>query len=305
MSSIQKGEQAVPLIESIDTSPVPLTGVNYCSQKISRTDGTFLSWSVDLGKHLLSSYPLPEGVSPIPSDVLLPFKTSLEIMGNLDPSDSLSKMLSAEMDLDEPNTAIARPSPTMFYPSSPRAPMVYTPAADPEPERPSSDCDQLKEHHPDAQVPVDIRRARAARLPLPDHCEVIMVGNKRLTPDTHWQDVRELTFLMLADYDYHPGETVVIFPHNFPDDVQTLINLQGWNDVADMEVRVKPEAPDWFLDEGLMSQAHDLYPLENTTFRQLLTYNLDFTAIPKRHFFSMIALYTDNPMHRERLLEFC
>ncbi len=44
-----------------------------------RIDGTFLSWSFDLRTNLLSLFPLPEGVEPIPPEVLLPPKFRLEI----------------------------------------------------------------------------------------------------------------------------------------------------------------------------------------------------------------------------------
>lgn len=47
-----------------------------------RIDGTFLSWSFDLRTNLLSSFPLPEGVEPIPPEVLLPPKFRLEISDN-------------------------------------------------------------------------------------------------------------------------------------------------------------------------------------------------------------------------------
>lgn len=50
------------------------------SLTVSRIDGTFLSWSFDLRKTLLSSYPLPEGLEPIPAEVLLPPKYELEIL---------------------------------------------------------------------------------------------------------------------------------------------------------------------------------------------------------------------------------
>jgi len=46
----------------------------------NRIDGTFLSWSFDLRKTLLLSYPLSEGVEPIPPEVLLPPKFELEIL---------------------------------------------------------------------------------------------------------------------------------------------------------------------------------------------------------------------------------
>lgn len=49
------------------------------SLTIFSVDGTFLPWSVDLGKHILSQHPLPEGLEPLPSDMPLPPKFELII----------------------------------------------------------------------------------------------------------------------------------------------------------------------------------------------------------------------------------
>jgi len=182
--------------------------------------------------------------------------------------------------------------------------MIYEPPVEPESPTP---CEQVKEHLPDFESPAkpaDHELPPPDQLPFPEPTEVRLIKNRRITPESHWQDVRELTFIMDADYEYEPGETVTIFPKNFPEDVQALIDLQSWNDVADKPVRVKPEAPDYYMDEYLVSMAQGLHALEPTTLRDLLIHNLDITSIPKRHFFEMAALYTDDPMHRERLLEF-
>jgi hypothetical protein len=45
--------------------------------KYCRFDGAFIPWSQDLRKHLLSTYPLPEGVLPLAPDAILPFKYHL------------------------------------------------------------------------------------------------------------------------------------------------------------------------------------------------------------------------------------
>jgi len=44
-------------------------------------EGSFLPWSADLARNLLSLYPLPEGTTPIPEDVLLPPKHHLVLSG--------------------------------------------------------------------------------------------------------------------------------------------------------------------------------------------------------------------------------
>jgi len=52
-------------------------------------EGTFLPWSADLRKHLLFSYPLPEGESPIPPDVPLLPKHHLVLHEELNGSNKL------------------------------------------------------------------------------------------------------------------------------------------------------------------------------------------------------------------------
>jgi sulfite reductase alpha subunit-like flavoprotein len=141
-------------------------------------------------------------------------------------------------------------------------------------------------------------------LPIPKSFEAKLVENFRLTPTSHWQDVRLLCFNIPNNREYQAGDTVTIFPKNFPEDVQALIDLQGWNDVADIPLIFKAQAPDYFGAENLVSLPPGLVPLKNCTLRKLLLHNLDITAIPKRHFFHLIANHTDDPMHRERLLDF-
>lgn len=179
--------------------------------------------------------------------------------------------------------------------------MRYEPPVEPEPPTP---CEQVKDHLPGVQEPFDNTFPPSHRIPFPEPTEVRLVSNLRLTPHTHWQDVRELTFIMSSEFDYDPGETVTIYPKNFPEDVQALIDLMDWNDVADKPLRLKPEPPDYYLDEYLISGTPGLYPLDRTTLRELLLHNLDITAIPKRHFFELIAHHTNDPLHRERLLDF-
>jgi sulfite reductase alpha subunit-like flavoprotein len=179
--------------------------------------------------------------------------------------------------------------------------MIYEPPVEPEP---PTICEQVKEHLPGVEEHYDNTFPEELAIPIPDPTEVELVENKRLTPLTHWQDVRELTFIMSAEFSYVPGETVMIFPKNFPEDVQALIDLMDWNDVADKALHFKAQWPDLYLDDYLITGAPNLYPLDKTTLRELLIHNLDITAIPKRSFFSLIAQYTTDPTHRQRLEEF-
>lgn len=132
---------------------------------------------------------------------------------------------------------------------------------------------------------------------------VILEKNQRLTPSEHWQDVRHLVFSSALPASYEPGDVLTIYPKNFPDDVNHLISTMQWTDVADRPIQCTQVQP------SLGSSDEDL-PLSRlqasqlTTLRILLTEHLDITAIPRRSFFSMIAHFTKDPMHKERLLEF-
>lgn len=69
-------------------------------------DGTLLSWSVDLRKHLLSLYPLPDGVTPIPQDVLLPPKFVLQLEeegSHVDETNNKSAMKEDSHDSHQPS----------------------------------------------------------------------------------------------------------------------------------------------------------------------------------------------------------
>jgi sulfite reductase alpha subunit-like flavoprotein len=177
---------------------------------------------------------------------------------------------------------------------------------DPDPEYETDVRSQLKAEVADHNAdPADnLNLPPKDLLPIADSFQGMLIKNERVTPKSHWQDVRLLTFAIPAANEYHPGDTVTIFPKNFPEDVQTLIDLQGWNDVADLPLIFEVQGPKYFNADNLVPMPPGLVPLENSTLRQLLLHNLDITAIPKRHFFHLIAHHTDDPMHKERLLEF-
>lgn len=109
-----------------------------------------------------------------------------------------------------------------------------------------------------------------------------------------------------CDETYHPGDTLTIYPKNFPEDVDELIRIMGWDEVADKTVSLKSTDPNYFDHDNKtrISNVKNLRSIENSTFRDLLIHNLDITAIPSRIFFMFIAAYSNDPLHKERLLEF-
>ena len=146
--------------------------------------------------------------------------------------------------------------------------------------------------------PAPYQRINSQRL------NVVLQENRRLTPTTHWQDVRHLSFTSSSVTSYDPGDILTIFPRNPPKDVETMLSLMGWVSVADQEVC-------FIRNRSFGRNGHYSPPplnLEPTSspksLRKVLTENLDLNAIPKRSFFAMIACFTDDQMQKERLLEF-
>ncbi|RFU34896.1 hypothetical protein B7463_g1473, partial [Scytalidium lignicola] len=257
-------------------------------------DGTFVDWAAEFSKHLLSSYPLPHGLAPIPPDLPLPPKYLLELSSSEQPPDETSKSSSpSEMAylLDEIQK---------------RRSEQITGNVDSHSGNLNEQGNREYVNGPvEGEAITDKTAPPEDLLPVPGVVEALLTKNERITPESHWQDVRELTFLLPERIKYEPGDTIDIYPKNFPKDVQALIDLMDWVTVADMPLTFTATSPDHFHAKSLTSLVPHLYPLQNTTLRQLLTHNLDITAIPKRSFFSTISHFTDDPMHKERLLEFC
>lgn len=138
----------------------------------------------------------------------------------------------------------------------------------------------------------------------PNNLTVTLEDNSRLTPTTHWQDVRQLSFTTLEQVHYDPGDILTIHPKNASDEVNHFLEVMDWSSMADKPIQLVPT--------GAVSATHS-YPRSpipaliaqfSTTLRALLMDHLDSNAIPRRSFFSLIAHFTNDPMHKDRLLEF-
>lgn len=158
-------------------------------------------------------------------------------------------------------------------------------------------------------------------LPIPDCWTATIDKNERITPGDHWQDVRHIVLRVhareveprnppspgkasrpqLDNFMYEAGDAIKLYPKNFPGDVQELIDLMGWNDVADEPFKHYSQRKDGIAIEHAPRR---VYPTKDSTLRQLLTNNYDITAIPKRIFFGHAKAFAEDPMQKERLEEF-
>ena len=138
--------------------------------------------------------------------------------------------------------------------------------------------------------------------PVATHLVVTLDENRRMTPSSHWQDVRHLSFTGHAPAAYGPGDVLTIYPKNSAKDVDQLLQRMDWTDIADTAIQLTPtNLPD---GGGFDPSRTVLLSGESTTLRELLTEHLDLTAIPRRSFFSLVAHFTEDQFHKDRLLEF-
>ncbi|KAI0144677.1 riboflavin synthase domain-like protein [Xylariaceae sp. FL1272] len=299
-------------------------------------DGTFIPWCSSLRTYLENTYPLPPGVQPIARDTLLAPKFTIELMSSLPPMvrkdydvDNNGRHLDREaarfshVDNTQETTALLKHQHEIER-NSVFGNRLSARASEGTALGISGSIDQLdglnvlkdspdKYSLDDSAAGPDVDQTPDdAVLPIPKLWRATVKENKRLTPATHWQDVRRLTLEVrnqqrtpdgdLETFDYLPGDTVFLFPKNFAQDVDALIVLMGWSDIADKSfVHLCKENRD---SEPLYKVPNRCHPLPNSTLRQLLTHNYDITSIPRRSFFQQIQHFTHNEDHKARLREF-
>jgi sulfite reductase alpha subunit-like flavoprotein len=128
---------------------------------------------------------------------------------------------------------------------------------------------------------------------VPNAIPSTLVSNDRVTPLSHFQDVRlvRIDLILPPSTSIAPGDCITVFPSNPPSTVSRMLQLQShWP--ADVPVLL-PDA----LPSGL-------YSPRTTTLRALLTNHLDPTAVPRRSFLAALAPFATDEYQRERLLEF-
>ncbi|ERF68361.1 hypothetical protein EPUS_06777 [Endocarpon pusillum Z07020] len=146
--------------------------------------------------------------------------------------------------------------------------------------------------------------------PIPGSFPVCLQENKRVTPSSHWQDVRLLTLTTNRCINYLPGDALSIMPKNFPEDVNMLIHLMDWTSIADTPITFIPTSnPTDFANYPPCPIPYLFSTSSSTTttltLRTLLTSYLDITCIPRRSLFATLSRFSiNNSTQRDRLLEF-
>ncbi|KAG0675748.1 NAPDH-dependent diflavin reductase [Pichia californica] len=116
----------------------------------------------------------------------------------------------------------------------------------------------------------------------------------RMTDPAHFQDVIKV---VISDESkslkYQVGDTISLYPENDFKDVQSFINLQGWNDVCDQPLSL--ECPEHIIPEGGW--------VKNLTLRSLLQYHLDIMTVPPRSFFQLAWHFASDDREMEKLKE--
>lgn len=128
--------------------------------------------------------------------------------------------------------------------------------------------------------------------PIPHTLSATLTENRRVTPPKHWQDVRHVTLTVPDSVSYVPGDMIAITPKGSSADAQVLIDLMGWHDQADQPISLVPTG------DAVSPPIPNLDSYSNLTLRALLTDYLDLRGIPRRSFFSTIAHYTTDEMHK-------
>jgi sulfite reductase alpha subunit-like flavoprotein len=112
---------------------------------------------------------------------------------------------------------------------------------------------------------------------------------------------------------YEPGDVAVIHPRSSSADVESLLSLMGWGNIADLPFAIKSRFLGTYkLRDDILSMLMrilsdqslpDNLP-ETATLRTLLTCHVDFNAVPRRSFFQLLQHFVTDDMEREKLDEF-
>jgi sulfite reductase alpha subunit-like flavoprotein len=133
-------------------------------------------------------------------------------------------------------------------------------------------------------------------------CDVVLTQNLRVTPLDHWQDVRHFSFLAEGHHPYLPGDVLMIHPENAVEEVDQILQLMGWTDIADCKVRfIQTKTAMPFQPRPPIAGINAEY---GTTLRDILMRYLDLNAIPRRSFFAFIFQFTKDEFQKQRLIEF-
>ena len=113
-----------------------------------------------------------------------------------------------------------------------------------------------------------------------------------------------MKFSTPQDIPYGPGDVLVVHPENPPGEVDQLIDLMGWRDVADLPITFRPNPRCPSSAFCLPRPSFDGPAESHLTLRALLANHLDLNAVPRRSFFNLLRHFTNDEFQKSRLIEF-
>lgn len=121
--------------------------------------------------------------------------------------------------------------------------------------------------------------------------------NRRMTPETHFQDIRYMEFQYPhLENSYNPGDIMTVRPRNSDPQVEELLQLLGWSDFGNRYVTIRPKSD--VPVPGCVPPT--------LTVRQMFTCCLDIWSTPRdRYFFELLSHFALDTVHQEKLREFC
>lgn len=243
----------------------------------------FREWTVALRQGLMETFPLPSGVETLADDVFLEPKWKLDLMQqHSDQSASSLHGFAAGTNGLIQGAVYSNGASNGNLTNSGK---LEIKASEPQ-DVPSRD-------------PLPIRGAHTAHI----------ISNDRMTAPDHFQDVRLLDLHLKDHIEYAPGAVAVIYPKNFPQDVDEFINLMNWHSVADTPLKLIQGASSTSRTSQSPSPLRYLdLTANNMTLRWLVENVLDIMSIPRRSFFASLIHFAgesndDEAYQKERLVE--
>ena len=122
-----------------------------------------------------------------------------------------------------------------------------------------------------------------------------VIRNDRITSVDCAQETRHIEWQFCDSIQYEAGDVCSLFPANSAEDVNEMLEVLNFSSIADNELEIIVQREDFNKDFTLN------YPW---TLRDLLSFYFDFQCTPGRYFFEVISRYAQDPIEKEKLLEF-
>ncbi|XP_019861809.1 PREDICTED: NADPH-dependent diflavin oxidoreductase 1-like [Amphimedon queenslandica] len=122
----------------------------------------------------------------------------------------------------------------------------------------------------------------------------LLLDNSRLTPSSHFQDVRLITLEGSFPH-YSPGDVLMIVPENTSESVERFLQVTEMTHLADLSLNITSNEEGISVPQRLSSPC---------ILRTLLRCYWDIQSVPRRSFFEILSWFAVNELEREKLEEF-